>query len=55
MLWKQLGYGQIEMTKLFQWLEAESFEGAEQWQDLTGDQAARAIGFLSKKITEAAQ
>lgn len=54
-LWKQLGYGQAEMTKLFQWLEADSLVGAEQWKELTQEQAARAIGFLSKKITEAAQ
>lgn len=40
------------MTKLFQWLEAETFEGAESWNDLTMDQAARAIGFLSKKTTK---
>jgi len=51
-LWKQLGYGQEEMTKLFQWLEAEALEGAENWNDLTMDQAARAIGFLSKKTTK---
>lgn len=51
-LWKQLGYGQCEMTKLFQWLEAESLSGAENWSDLTQEQAARAIGFLSKKASE---
>jgi hypothetical protein len=54
-LWKQLGYGQTEMSKLFQWLDAEALSGAENWSDLTEEQAARAIGFLSKKITEAAQ
>lgn len=51
-LWKQLSYGQEQMTKLFNWLEAETFEGAESWNDLTMDQAARAIGFLSKKTTK---
>lgn len=51
-LWKQLGYGQPEMTKLFQWLDAESLGGAENWSDLTQEQAARAIGFLSKKASE---
>lgn len=51
-LWKQLAYGQSEMTKLFQWLDADSIPGAEQWKELTQEQAARAIGFLSKKITE---
>ena len=48
-LWKQLGYGQQEMTKLFQWLKADALVGAESWNELTMDQAARAIGFLSKK------
>ena len=48
-LWKQLGYGQAEMTKLFQWLEAEALDGAETWQDLNQEQAARAIAFLCKK------
>ena len=51
-LWRGLGYGQEQMTKLFQWLEAEALEGAENWNDLTMDQAARAIGFLSKKTTK---
>ena len=50
-LWKQLSYGQNEMTKLFQWLEAESLEGAENWSDLNQEQASRAIGFLSKKAS----
>ena len=48
-LWRGLGYGQEQMTKLFAWLDAEALEGAEHWNDLTMDQAARAIGFLSKK------
>ena len=48
-LWKQLGYGQAEMSKLFQWLEAEALDGAETWQDLNQKQAARAIAFLCKK------
>lgn len=52
MLWKQLGYGQAEMTKLFGWLGADSLSGAEDWSDLTQEQAARAIGFLSKKASE---
>ncbi len=54
-LWKRLGYGQAEMTKLFKWLDTDSLEGAEHWKDLNQEQGARAIGFLSKKITEAAQ
>lgn len=48
-LWKRLNYGPEQMTKLFAWLDAEALEGAEHWNDLTMDQAARAIGFLSKK------
>jgi GTPase SAR1 family protein len=48
-LWKRLNYGPEQMTKLFAWLDAEALEGAEHWKDLTMDQAARAIGFLSKK------
>lgn len=48
-LWKRLDYGPEQMTKLFSWLDAEALEGAEHWNDLTMDQAARAIGFLSKK------
>ncbi len=51
-LWKRLGYGQAEMTKLFEWLEAEAIGGAESWNDLTMDQAARAIGFLTRKLRE---
>lgn len=51
-LWTRLGYGQSEMTKLFKWLEAEALEGVENWSDLTQEQAARAIGFLSKKASE---
>lgn len=51
-LWKQLDYSQAEMTKLFQWLDAESFNGAENWNDLTQEQAARAIEFLGKKLSE---
>jgi len=54
-LWKKLGYGQTEITKLFQWLDAESLVGAENWNDLNEEQAARAISFLSKKLTEGAQ
>lgn len=52
-LWKQLGYGQAQMKKLFEWLAAEALKGTENWEDLTMEQAARAIGFLSKKATEA--
>jgi hypothetical protein len=51
-LWKQLGCGQEQMEKLFQWLEAEALKGAENWEDLTMEQAARAISFLSKKVSE---
>ncbi len=51
-LWKQLGCGQEQMEKLFQWLEAEALKGAENWEDLTMEQAARAISFLSKKASE---
>ena len=53
-LWKQLGCGQEQMEKLFQWLEAEALKGAENWEDLTVEQAARAISFLSKKASEGA-
>ena len=41
-----------ELTKLFRWLEADDLEGVENWQTLTMDQAARTIGFLTKKLTE---
>jgi DNA polymerase III delta prime subunit len=51
-LWQRLGYGQAQMQKLFQWLDAEALKGAEHWTDLTQEQAARAIGFLSKKASE---
>jgi hypothetical protein len=51
-LWQQLGCGQEQMAKLFQWLDAEALEGAESWEDLTMEQAARAISFLSKKVSE---
>lgn len=51
-LWKQLGYGQKEMTKLYQWLDADALEGAESWNDLTLDQAAKAVGFLTQKLQE---
>jgi DNA polymerase III delta prime subunit len=51
-LWKTLGYGQEQMAKLFQWLDTEALAGAESWDDLTMEQAARAIGFLSKKVAE---
>ncbi|QYY34575.1 ATP-binding protein [Ruficoccus sp. ZRK36] len=51
-LWKTLDYGQEQMAKLFQWLDAEALAGAENWDDLTMEQAARAIGFLSKKASE---
>jgi hypothetical protein len=51
-LWQRLGYGQEQMQKLFQWLDAEALKGAENWTDLTQEQAARAIGFLSKKASE---
>ncbi|MBC2592819.1 ATP-binding protein [Ruficoccus amylovorans] len=51
-LWQQLGCGQEQMAKLFQWLDAEALEGAESWDDLTMEQAARAISFLSKKVSE---
>ena len=40
------------MAKLFQWLDAEALAGAESWEDLTMEQAARAISFLSKKVSE---
>ena len=53
-LWKRLNYGPEQMTKLFAWLDAEALEGAEHWKDLTMDQAARAIGFLSKKARKEA-
>lgn len=49
-LWQQLGYGQTQMAKLFQWLGADALDGAESWQDLSQEQAARAIGFLAKKV-----
>ena len=39
------------MSKLFAWLEVDAIEGAESWNDLTMDQAARAIGFLTKKAS----
>lgn len=48
-LWKRLGYGEEERAKLFQWLDADALQGAEDWSDLTAEQAARAIGFLSNK------
>jgi hypothetical protein len=51
-LWTKLNYGQAELTKLFRWLEADDLEGVENWQTLTMDQAARTIGFLTKKLTE---
>ncbi len=51
-LWAKLNYGQAELTKLFRWLEADDLEGVENWQTLTMDQAARTIGFLTKKLTE---
>jgi hypothetical protein len=51
-LWSKLNYGQAELTKLFRWLEADDLEGVENWQTLTMDQAARTIGFLTKKLTE---
>lgn len=51
-LWKQLAYGQAEMSKLFVWLGADTLDGAESWNDLTLEQAARAIGFLTKKVSE---
>ncbi len=51
-LWQQLGCGQEQMAKLFQWLDAEALDGAESWDDLTMEQAARAISFLSKKVSE---
>jgi hypothetical protein len=51
-LWKTLDYGQEQMAKLFQWLDAEALAGAENWDDLTMEQAARAIGFLSKQASE---
>lgn len=54
-LWKRLEYGQTQLTKLFQWLDADSIPGAENWTELSEEQAARAIGLLTKKITEAAQ
>jgi GTPase SAR1 family protein len=53
-LWQQLGCGQEQMEKLFQWLDAEALKGAENWTDLTQEQAARAIGFLAKKLGGAA-
>ena len=48
-LWKRLEYGPEQMTKLFAWLDAEALECAEHLNDLTMDQAARAIGLPSKK------
>ena len=51
-LWQQLSCGQEQMAKLFQWLDAEALAGAESWEDLTMEQAARAISFLSKKVSE---
>jgi hypothetical protein len=51
-LWAKLNYGPAELTKLFRWLEADDLEGVENWQTLTMDQAARTIGFLTKKLTE---
>lgn len=54
-LWDRLEYGAQQKTKLFRWLEAESLEGVEEWTDLSESQAARAIGFLSKKVQEGAR
>lgn len=51
-LWKKLGYGDEQMGKLFRWLGAVAIAGEECWRDLTQEQAARAIGFLSKKASE---
>jgi len=51
-LWKRSGFGEEEKTKLFKWLGADAIVGAEHWSDLTLEQAARAIGFLSKKLQE---
>jgi len=53
-LWKQLGYGQQQMAKLFEWLGADAISGAESWTDLNRDQAARACDFLAKKLSEQA-
>lgn len=51
-LWRQLDYGVAEMTKLFEWLQIDAIAGAESWNDLTAEKAAKAIGFLAKKIQE---
>ncbi len=51
-LWSQLAYGSAEKTKLFSWLQVDAITGAEQWSDFNLDQAARAIGFLTKKVQE---
>lgn len=49
MLWKQLGYGQEQMEKMFRWVGADTLPGAENWQDLSMAQAAKVIGALTKK------
>jgi hypothetical protein len=51
-LWKQLGYGQEEMTKLFAWLEADAIPGEESWKNLTSEQMAKAITLLARKLGE---
>ncbi len=51
-LWERLGAGAEEQVKLFKWLDAETLEGAESWEDLSKEQAARAIAFITRKLNE---
>ena len=50
-LWERLKYSRAEMTKLFAWLGVDAIEGDENWNDLSVEQAAKVIGFLSKKLS----
>lgn len=48
-----LNYGKEEMEKLWAWLKTDTPVG--QWSKLSKDQAAQAIGFLSKRIGQSQQ